>query len=762
MSFTAASKGLAITNPLVLYRALLATNQIVPDPAQHRLAIHLQKLYDRLKDYEPTVEYSERLSQISRALGPTGIAQAAQDAEDIQGVGRRGVWQSILSQREKKDSKALTRVLTSHELARDINSPKGLMLHGEVGTGKSMLIDLFADCLPNRKKKRWHFNTFILDVIGTLEQVRRDNLFKAAPSSPDDYSILVLARDLINKSPILFLDEFQLPDRAASKIMTNLMTSFFQLGGVLIATSNRMPEDLHKAAGITFSPPPPSRMDSLRWRLGIRSPSGKTRSSNMYAYEEEYSEFLDILKARCEVWEMENSKDYRRQESGTVAPMSKEEATWLLDEQQDIQKLADDLELTEELRMATAERADSVMSESSPQAPSNYHIQQDLSPQTSLSSLQSIVTELQAQGQLSSPTNWQPTTMRVYGRSVPVPRASSSISHWTFAELCSSLLGPADYLTLASTFHTIILTDVPVLTLSRKNEARRFITLLDALYEARCKLFITAAAGPDDIFFPDQENRQAGEEDSSDPVYAETLAEAYQDVTSPFRPNVLSSNPDYREDADTYYEAKREPDYTHARLSGILAPDALEDDPPNRVLRQRERQRERDAGPIDPDESRVRSRGVNFQATGAFTGEDERFAFKRARSRLWEMCGRKWWSRNEEGWWRPLPKDVRRWEATQAEKEKELERLMAAQAEREERERPKVKGDVVMGGSRGIDEKEDEVLFRHGASPFRTAREPPPKFSWAHVWGTVKWGKKAGAWGQGPDGLKDRKKAGEE
>src|SRR5207247_2513226 len=74
---------------------------------------------------------------------------------------------------------------------------------------------------------------------------------------------------------------------------------------------------------------------------------------------------------------------------------------------------------------------------------------------------------------------------------------------WTFAALCGASLGPADYITLASTYHTLILTNVPVLTFLQKNEARRFITLLDALYEARCKLFISAAAGPDDLFFPE-------------------------------------------------------------------------------------------------------------------------------------------------------------------------------------------------------------------------------------------------------------------
>jgi protein AFG1 len=128
------------------------------------------------------------------------------------------------------------------------------MLHGEVGTGKSMLIDLFQECLPNRKKRRWHFNTFMLDTISRLEQLRMSRSLVAGPGAPhDEYSLLLVARDLIETSPILFLDEFQLPDRAASKILSNLMTSFFQLGGVLIATSNRMPEELAKAAGMEFS-----------------------------------------------------------------------------------------------------------------------------------------------------------------------------------------------------------------------------------------------------------------------------------------------------------------------------------------------------------------------------------------------------------------------------------------------------------------------------------------------------------------------------
>lgn len=132
------STGLTITNPLVLYRALLATKRIDPDPAQHRLAIHLQKLYDRLKDYEPVVEYSHRLSQISKTLGNSGPRGAGQDVAPPP-PSRRGILGSLFEQKPEREALALTRVLTSQEAAMELDSPKGLMLHGEVGTGAPYL-----------------------------------------------------------------------------------------------------------------------------------------------------------------------------------------------------------------------------------------------------------------------------------------------------------------------------------------------------------------------------------------------------------------------------------------------------------------------------------------------------------------------------------------------------------------------------------------------------------------------------------------------
>lgn len=598
-----------------------------------------------------------------------------------------------------------------------LDSPKGLMLHGEVGTGKSMLIDLFADCLPNRKKRRWHFNTFMLETLSKLEVLRRSRTATFSPSRSafdDEHSLLVVARDMIETSPILFLDEFQLPDRAASKIMSNLMTSFFHLGGVLIATSNRMPEELAKAAGMEFTPPP-SRMDSLRWRFGVQG-----KSENMFIGRGDFAPFLEVLKARCEVWEMGGGKDYRRSESEAesqdAAAKPKLEGTQTF--------------VAVDSTKATATSSDSHVEDSVPKMasmPKHYFVKPSAEDPTSAhEEWQQNFKTAESLATANPTTPWTPSTILVYGRRVPIPRTHAGVTSWTFRELCeSSRLGPADYITLASTYHTLLLTDVPVLSLLQKNEARRFITLLDALYEARCKLLITAAAGPDDIFFPEtprntttttatktgDNDAEAEEDNDDDALYSETISDIYQDATAPFRPNISSY---------------------HAHT---LAPDALEDDPPNRTRRGTA------TGSFAPDRDYAGgSRPPDFtaQTASAFTGEDERFAYKRARSRLWEMCGARWWARtdDEEGgdaWWRPLPREVRRWEGGAS-----------------------GGGAVEEGGRR--EEVEVEVGEGMQGSPFRTDEGPPPKIGWAHVWGTVRWGKRAGAWGKGVEGLGERRR----
>ncbi|KAF7896071.1 hypothetical protein EAF00_006086 [Botryotinia globosa] len=622
------STGLTITNPLILYRALLATKVIDPDPAQHRIALHLQKLYLRLKDYKPQSEYAARLKAISQAVNDGQNNEDGRTAA-VPGHPLRNnpLFAHLFGRKERQDTLAMTRVLTSHEAAMNLDSPQGILLHGEVGTGKSMLLDMLADSLPNNKKRRWHFNTFMLETFSRLEQLRQSRS-KHGNLDSEDYSLLWLAKDMIEKSPILFLDEFQLPDRAASKILSNLLTPFFQLGGVLIASSNRMPEELEKASGMDYAVP--GRGGLVKNWLGLAKP----QKLDMFSSGNEFSGFVGVLKARCEIWDMgKGGRDWRRREIEDVddetAKMSEIMREEMIEGFTGLEKLSPG-NLGLEFEQSINEKDDDSTIEKILKAntPKKYLLASD-----SDDTWEKVVKL--AFPSSPDPIPWQSTTVLVYGRTVPVARHLNGITYWDFPTLCGGAFGPADYITMASTFHTFIIDDVPILTLLQKNEARRLITLLDALYEARCKLIIRAATGPDTLFFPETKlspssDPESESENPQDAVYPETLAEIYQDQTSPFRPNIstYTDTPSFK----TGYDPDEDADF----------------------------------GSVPGAGNEIGRRGVDFAKTESFTGEDERFAYKRAASRLWEMCGGRWHARGEQGegetWWRPLSVEARGWE----------------------------------------------------------------------------------------------------
>ncbi len=101
---------------------------------------------------------------------------------------------------------------------------------------------------------------------------------------------------------------------------------------------------------------------------------------------------------------------------------------------------------------------------------------------------------------LSNHATPKPYTLHVNNREVIIPKSASGIAWTDFNSLCASALGPKDYICLAEEFHTLILENIPILSAEKRNEARRFVTLIDELYEHRVKLIATAAAPPDQLY----------------------------------------------------------------------------------------------------------------------------------------------------------------------------------------------------------------------------------------------------------------------
>src|SRR5262249_22961296 len=93
-----------------------------------------------------------------------------------------------------------------------------------------------------------------------------------------------------------------------------------------------------------------------------------------------------------------------------------------------------------------------------------------------------------------------PDTLDVQGRQLRVPQQAMGVARFSFEELCAKPLGAADYIAIARHYHTVLIDRVPQMGHEQKNWAARFVTLIDAFYEAKTKLVISAGAQPDELY----------------------------------------------------------------------------------------------------------------------------------------------------------------------------------------------------------------------------------------------------------------------
>jgi cell division protein ZapE len=291
------------------------------------------------------------------------------------------------------------------------DTPKGLYLWGGVGRGKSMLMDVFFRLAPNDRKRRVHFHAFMIDVharIGEWRQLdragRRANPYHKRGDGDDP--IAPVARSIATEATLLCFDEFQVNDIANASLLARLFEALWSEGVVVVATSNRRPEDLYK--------------------------NGLNRAL--------FVPFIKMMPDHLTIFAFDGQTDHR-------------------------------------LRALSA-------------APVYYH---PLGPDTDAS--------MDAMWQrVTADAKMRPMSLSVQGRTLHLEKTGRGAVRESFDNLCNQALGAADYLALAETFHTLMLDHVPKMGPEMRNQAKRFVALVDALYETRTKLIISAATAPADLY----------------------------------------------------------------------------------------------------------------------------------------------------------------------------------------------------------------------------------------------------------------------
>ena len=335
--------------PLFKYRELIESGELRDDAGQ-RLAIEkLQLLHRRLQGYNP--------AKPSRfGLGIFGWGREHIEEVDVQ----------------------------------------GLYLYGGVGRGKSMLLDLFFESAPVANKRRVHFHAFMQEVHAGITKARRD--YAKDPIEP-------VAAAIAKTATLLCFDELQIGDITDAMIVGRLFDKLFARGVVIVATSNRHPDDLYK--------------DGLNRQLFVP--------------------FIERIKERLEVFHLASDTDYR---------------------------------------------------------------------QNRLPGGQVYFTPLNAQARTAMDAAWEafavckgaPLELAVQGRITTLPLHCEGAGRASFADLCEQPLGAADYLAIANELAVLLIDNIPQLTQDQASAAKRFVTLIDALYEAKVKLICSAAAAPDKLF----------------------------------------------------------------------------------------------------------------------------------------------------------------------------------------------------------------------------------------------------------------------
>jgi len=280
---------------------------------------------------------------------------------------------------------------------------KGLYIWGDVGRGKSMIMDMFFEALPHKRKRRAHFNDFMQDAQDRIHAYRE--AFKKGEVTAED-PIPEIAEALASEAIILCFDEFTVTDIADAMILGRLFEAMFAEGVTIVATSNVEPQNLYK--------------------------NGLNRNI--------FLPFIDLLTERVDVFNLDAPKDYR------------------------LEKLDQAPVYLTPINRASKKTFDETWQ------------------------------------RLTGVENGSSIELPLKGRVFHVPEAASGAARLSFDALCKEARSAADYLALAYRFHTIFIEGVPVMSKEDQNAAKRFILLIDTLYDNHIRIVATAEAAPEKLY----------------------------------------------------------------------------------------------------------------------------------------------------------------------------------------------------------------------------------------------------------------------
>jgi cell division protein ZapE len=290
--------------------------------------------------------------------------------------------------------------------SREPEPIKGLYIFGDVGRGKTMLMDLFFAASSVARKRRVHFHEFMAEVHERVHALRqRAKLGEIGADDP----IGVAACAIAEETRLLCFDEFHVTDIADAMILGRLFKRLFELGVVVVATSNVPPTELYK--------------DGLNRAL--------------------FLPFIALIEEHMEIRQLDARTDFRLEKLAGV-PV--------------------------------------------------WHVPADRAAEAALE---------QAWQRLTAGHAGEPQDLLVKGHTIRIPRATMGVAWFSFEDLCQQPLAAADYLKIAREYHTVLLERVVVMDYERRNEAKRFIILIDTFYDNAVKLIASAEAEPDALYRAD-------------------------------------------------------------------------------------------------------------------------------------------------------------------------------------------------------------------------------------------------------------------